>query len=157
MTPHALSTSSLTLLQLQILHTFIDITVCQIIYQTNLNSYLHVIICCCTYSENTELYLQYIAMQYIAILKFMRYDDCSGTYFNIVTGTHNDIRAEGKGRSLQRPHKRLKFENTLMVVPLLFLARTHSASLTLYGTSKVAKIVVRHKIVSVRAKGYVSQ
>jgi len=31
------------------------------------------------------------------------------------------------------------------------------ASLTNYSTSKVAKIIVRHKIVSVRAKGYVSQ
>ena len=57
------------------------------------------------------------------------------------------------GRSVQRPHKRLKFENVLMVVSLL----THIASLTDYSDSKVAKIVVRHKIVSVRAEGYASQ
>ena len=75
----------------------------------------------------------------------MRYYDCSGTYFNIATGTHNDVRAEGRERSLQRPCKRLKFENTLTVVPLLFLARTHIALLTDYGASKVAKIVVHCK------------
>ena len=38
------------------------------------------------------------------------------------SGAHNDVRAEGKGRSVQRPYKRLKFENVLIVVPLLFLA-----------------------------------
>jgi len=58
---------------------------------------------------------------------------------------------------MQRPHKRLKFENILTVVPLLFLAHTSIASLTNNSTSKAAKIVVRHKIVSVRAEGYVSQ
>ena len=36
----------------------------------------------------------------------------------------NDVRAEGQGRSVQRPRKRLKFENVLTVVPLLFLACT---------------------------------
>ena len=58
---------------------------------------------------------------------------------------------------MQQPRKRLKFENVLTVVPLLFLARTRIASLTNYSASKVAKIVLRHKIVSVRAEGYVSQ
>jgi len=58
---------------------------------------------------------------------------------------------------MQPPHKRLKFGNILTVVPLLFLAHTRIASLTNYSASKVATIVVRHKIVSVRAKGYVSQ
>jgi len=58
---------------------------------------------------------------------------------------------------MQRSHKRLKFENVLMVVPLLFLARTSIALLTYDSASKAAKIVVRHKIVSIRAEGYVSQ
>jgi len=35
---------------------------------------------------------------------------------------HNDVRAEGKGRNMQRPRKRLKFENVLTVVPLLFFS-----------------------------------
>ena len=35
---------------------------------------------------------------------------------------HIDIRVEGKGRSVHQPRKRLKFENILTVVPLLFLA-----------------------------------
>jgi len=74
----------------------------------------------------------------------------------LLSGAHNDVRAEGKGRSVQQP-RRLKFENVLTVVPLLFLARTRIASLTDYNASKVANIVVRHKIVSVRAEGYVSQ
>jgi len=74
-----------------------------------------------------------------------------------LAGAHNDVRAEGKGRSVQRPRKRLKFENVLTVVLLLFLARTRIASLTDYSASKVAKIVVTHKIVSVRAEWYVSQ
>jgi len=56
---------------------------------------------------------------------------------------------------VQQPHKRLKFENILTVVPLLFSAYTCIASLTDY--SKVAKIVGRHKIETVSAKGYVSQ
>jgi len=58
---------------------------------------------------------------------------------------------------MQRPHKKLKFENILTVVPLLFLAHTSIASLTDDSASKAAKIVVRHKIVSIRAEGYVSQ
>jgi len=49
---------------------------------------------------------------------------------------------------VQRPR-----ENVLTVVLLLFLAHTCIASLTDYSTSKVAKIVVRHKIVSIRAEG----
>jgi len=53
---------------------------------------------------------------------------------------------------VQRPRKRLKFENVLTVVPLLFLARTIIASLTDDSTSKAAKIVVRHKIVSVTSR-----
>ena len=44
-----------------------------------------------------------------------------------------------------------------MVVSSLFLALAHIASLTNYSDRKVAKIVVRHKIMSVRAEGYVSQ
>jgi len=64
---------------------------------------------------------------------------------------------EGKGRHVQQPRKRLKFENILTVVLLLFLAHTSIASLTDDSTSKAAKIVARHKIVSVRAEGYVSQ
>ena len=43
---------------------------------------------------------------------------------SVISGAHNYIRAEGKGRSMQRPHKRLKFENVLTVVLLLFLACT---------------------------------
>ena len=39
----------------------------------------------------------------------------------------------------------------------IMLAHMCSASSTDYSASKVAKIVVRHKIVSVRAEGYVSQ
>jgi len=58
---------------------------------------------------------------------------------------------------MQRPCKRLKFENILTVVLLLFLARTSISSLTDDSASKVAKIIVRHKIVFVRAEGYVSQ
>ena len=72
-------------------------------------------------------------------------------------GVHNYVRAEGKGSNVQRSRKRLKFENVLTVVPLLFLACTRIASLTDYSASKVAKIVVRHKIVSVSVEGYVSQ
>ena len=67
-------------------------------------------------------------------------------------GAHNGIRAEGKRRSVQQPCKRLKFENILTVVPLLFLALTRIASLTDYNISKVAKIIVRHKIVSLGPK-----
>ena len=48
----------------------------------------------------------------------------------LVLGVHNGIRAE------------------------FFLAPMHIASLTDYSTSKVAKIVVTHKILSVRAEGY---
>jgi len=127
-------------------------------YFSNEPQYLasYVSIYCCTYRVQSFV-CNTLRCNNTAILKFMRYDDCSGTYFNIATGTHNDVRAEGKGRSFQRPCKRLKFENTLTLVPLLFLARTHIASLTDYGASKVAKIVVSHKIVSVRAEGYVSQ
>ena len=40
---------------------------------------------------------------------------------------------------------------------MVVLARTSTASLTDDSASKVAKIVVKHKIVSVRAEGYVSQ
>jgi len=85
---------------------------------------------------------------------------CRGSSCNVmsqVPGAHNDVRAEGKGRSVQRPRKRLKFENVLTVVPLLFLAHTSIVSLTDDSASKVAEIIVRHKIVSVRAEGYVSQ
>jgi len=77
-------------------------------------------------------------------------------YCYIVAGAHNDVRVEGKGRSLQWPRKRLKFENVLTVVPLLFLAHASIASLTDNGVSKAAKIIVRHKMVSIRAEGYVS-
>ena len=49
------------------------------------------------------------------------------------SGVHNDVRAEGKGRSVQRPHKRLYFENFLMV------AHTNIASLTNDSASKAAK------------------
>jgi len=63
---------------------------------------------------------------------------------------------KGKGRSVQQPCKRLKFENVLTVVPLLFLAYASIASLTDDSASKAAKIVVRHKMVSIRAEGYVS-
>jgi len=53
--------------------------------------------------------------------------------------------------------QRLKFENVLTVVPLPYLARTSIASLTANSAGKAAKIVVRHKIASVRSKGCVSQ
>ena len=43
-------------------------------------------------------------------------------HFSLIPGAHNDVRVEGKGRSMQQPCKRLKFENILIVVPLLFLA-----------------------------------
>jgi len=56
---------------------------------------------------------------------------------------HYDVRVEGKGRSMKLPHKRLKFENVPIVVPLLFVVCTHIASLTDYG--KVAKITGRRK------------
>ena len=59
----------------------------------------------------------------------------------------------GRKGSMQQPRKTLKFENVLTVVPLLFLACTRIASLANYSSSKVAKIVVRHKIVSVWAEG----
>jgi len=74
----------------------------------------------------------------------------------LLAGAHNDVRVEGKGRSVQ-PRKRLKFKNFLKVVPLLLLAHTSIASLTNDSTNKAAKVVVRHKIVFVRAEGYVSQ
>jgi len=54
---------------------------------------------------------------------------------------HNDIREEGKGRSVQGPHERLKFDIAHMVVPLLFLEHMCIASLTDY--SKVGKIAGR--------------
>ena len=54
---------------------------------------------------------------------------------------------------MQQPRKRLKFEYILTVV----LAHISIASLNDYGASKAAKIVARHKIVSIRAEGYVSQ
>ena len=79
-----------------------------------------------------------------------------GNFQRHISGAHNDVRVEGKGRSVQRRHKRLKFENVLTLVLLLFLAHTSIASLTNDSTSKAAKIAVRHKIVSVRAEGYVS-
>jgi len=44
------------------------------------------------------------------------------------SGAHNDVRAEGKGRSVQQPCKRLKFENVLTIVPLLFLASTQTCT-----------------------------
>ena len=66
---------------------------------------------------------------------------------NMFPGAHNDVRAEGNGRSVQQSCKRLKFENILMVVLLLFLARMCIASLTDYSTGKVAKFIVRYKIV----------
>ena len=53
--------------------------------------------------------------------------------------------------------QRLKFENVLTVVPLPYLARISIASLTADSAGKAAKIVVRHKIASVRAEGCVSQ
>ena len=35
------------------------------------------------------------------------------------SGAHNEVRVEGKGRSLQQPHKKLKCENFPMEVLLL--------------------------------------
>ena len=63
----------------------------------------------------------------------------------IYKGAHNDVRVEGKGRSVQRSRKRVKFENIPTVVALLFLVHTCTASLTDYTT--VAKVVRRHRIV----------
>jgi len=57
---------------------------------------------------------------------------------------HNDVRAEGKEHATTT-QQRLKFENVLMVVPLLFLVHTCIASWTDYG--KVAKIAGGHKMV----------
>jgi len=57
------------------------------------------------------------------------------------------IRAEGKGRSMQQLHKILKFEKHSHGSPVTILARTHIASLSDYSASKVAKFVVRYKIV----------
>jgi len=67
----------------------------------------------------------------------------------------NDQFVCGKERATTM--QRLKFKNVLTVVPLLFLARISIASLTNDSASKAAKIVVRHKIASVRVEGYVSQ
>ena len=53
-----------------------------------------------------------------------------------VAGAHNDVRAEGKGRSVQWPRKRLKFENVLTVVPLLLLACTWTCTNTCTETSQ---------------------
>ena len=50
------------------------------------------------------------------------YPDISDLFHNSIGSPRSDVRVEGKGRSMQRPRKRLKFENVLMVVPLLFLA-----------------------------------
>jgi len=74
-------------------------------------------------------------------------------------GAHNDVRAGGKGRSVQRPRKkkRLKFENVLTVVLILFLTRASIASLTDDSASEAEKIVLRHKLVSLRAEGHISQ
>jgi len=52
----------------------------------------------------------------------------------LVAGAHNDVRAEGKGRSVQQPRKRLKFGIVLMVVPLLFLACTQTCTNTCMET-----------------------
>ena len=49
------------------------------------------------------------------------------------------LRAEGKGRSMQRPCKRLKFENVLTVVLLLFLACTRTCTNTCTETSQRAR------------------
>ena len=57
------------------------------------------------------------------------------------------LRAKGNGRGVQRPRKRLKFEN----VPVSILARMRIASMTNY--SKMARIVGRQQVVSVRAAG----
>jgi len=75
----------------------------------------------------------------------------------VVSGAHNDVKAEGKRSNVQRPRKRINFENVLTVVPLLFLSHTSTALLTDDSASKAAKIVLRHKIVSVRAERHVSQ
>ena len=56
---------------------------------------------------------------------------------------------EREGASNNHP----KFENFPTVVSLLFLACTHIASLTDYSASNVAKIIVRHKIASIRTEG----
>ena len=49
-----------------------------------------------------------------------RYD-----YLNLVVpGAHNDVRSGRESRSVQRPRKRLNFENVPTLVPLLFCART---------------------------------
>jgi len=53
-----------------------------------------------------------------------------------LTGVHNDVRVEGKGRSVQRSRKRLKLENVLTVVPLLFLACTQTCTNTCTETSQ---------------------
>ena len=54
---------------------------------------------------------------------------------------------------MQQPHKRLKFENEIpTVVSLLYLACTRIVLFTDYSDSKAAKIIVRHKTMSVRAK-----
>jgi len=64
-------------------------------------------------------------------------NECS-THFNLkaAPGAHNDVTAEEKGRSFQRPRKRLKFENVLTVVPLLFLACMRTCTNTCMETSQ---------------------
>ena len=54
----------------------------------------------------------------------------------IDAGAHNDVRVEGKGRSVQRPRRRLKLENFLTVVPLLFLVCTWTCTNTCTETSQ---------------------
>ena len=53
---------------------------------------------------------------------------CSYT-FCVQSGAHNDVRSGRESRSVQRPRKRLNFENVPTLVPLLFWSRTcHSQS-----------------------------
>jgi len=55
---------------------------------------------------------------------------------SMTSGAHNDVRAEGKGRSVQRPRTRLKFENIFTVVPLLSSACTQMCTNTCTKTSQ---------------------
>ena len=46
----------------------------------------------------------------------------------VVSGVCNDVRVDGKERSVQQPCKTLKFENFSVIVLLLFLACRHKCT-----------------------------
>ena len=69
---------------------------------------------------------------------------------------HNDIRAEVKMKEHAKTMERIKIWKRSHGSLITILACMRIASLTDYSTSKVAKLIVRHKIVSVKAQGCIS-